>query len=164
MPDNQDSVMLVRRYNGTATPGNWTKISGQDLIARRVSWSDYRKLHVNAGNGSNPMKAISLHVYRQNGGGSTPFKTTYSGQAAYGVEHDSTNNELLVTEFETAGNGQANRDSHKDYATGGNAVREIWGEANGQIPAQGVVAEDADESTSLINTANALDTDDVSLG
>ena len=160
MADNTDSVMVVLDRNGNAVPNGWTDV-GNDMMARRVSYPDYRKLH------RNNRKIVALFVFQQNPSGATPFKNEFSGNDDYSFEYDPVNFCIRACKHNAAGGGAGtDRADFPEVANGGNAAntQEHWPKESGQVPMLGVVFQDAAPSTAKLNAARALTTDDVPLG
>ena len=82
MPDNQNSIMVVLDHPNGAVPSGWTSFPDDDIIARRVTYADFRRLFRNG------KQVVLVQVYQQNPSGVSPFATEFSGNDDYAWEHD----------------------------------------------------------------------------
>lgn len=159
---NVDAVMAVLSHNGANAPNGWTKIQGQDLIARRVAWPDVQKLHLTN------KKVVLVKVTQTNQGSSEPFVTEFEGNDAYAIEHDGASGRIRVARQTASGPGKGA--SRAEFQTGtetggaGGGEQENWPDGGSQIPMLGVVMQDAAPDTSLLNAARAVSLSSVPLG
>ena len=146
---------------GAAVPNGWTDL-GSDVLARRVTYSDFRKLHINA------RKVVMLSVFRKDtAGGPTaqPFRDDIDGNDAYSCEHDAVNSCLRVCKHTPAGGGAGSvRIDFIESGAGGGAVSENWPKDTGNVPMLGVAWQDAAPSTAKTNKALATQSGDVTMG
>ena len=158
MPDNRDAIMVV--VDGSTPNANWTYFSANDFSARRVAFEDYKKLH------AHNKKVISMFIFQFNQSGPNPFKSEINGRPTYGLEYNEALQCVHVSRFKPqgSGNGCLRRDFMSSTAGGGQTGDEDWDGNVGQVPAQGVVLQDASPTQAKLDAAAALTTDDVPLG
>lgn len=158
MPDNRDSVMVVCDFPGANPPAGWTHFDNDDLIAKRVLWPDFEKLHLIG------RKVVLIKVYQRNGSGQSPFATEYSGNDAYGHEYDVVNNCFRISQYnDTGGQAGTKRTDHLADTGSGGGASENWPKTQGQVPMGKIQHQDAGPNTSQLAAAQALNTDDVGL-
>ena len=146
---------------GSGVPNGWTDL-GNNVLARRVSYADHKKLHVNG------KKMIMLSVFRKDtaaGPTAAPFRDDFDGNEAYSCEHDSVNSCIRVCKHKPAGGGAGTqRVDLFESAAGGGVQSEDWPKDTGNVPMLGVAWQDASPSTSETNTCNNTDSGDVTMG
>lgn len=158
MPDNRNSIMAVLDHQSGPIPSGWTSFPSDGMIARRVLYSDFRKLFING------KKAVLIKVYQENQSGSSPFGNEFSGNDDYAFEHDSVNNQIICCKHQAAGGGAGTTRVAFHEAVNGGADSEFWDKDRGQVPMLGVAVQDSLPDNSQLLAAQALDTDDVLLG
>jgi len=146
---------------GSGVPNGWTDV-GDNVLARRVSYSDFKKLHING------KKLVMLSVFRKDtAGGPTdsPFRDDLDGNDAYSCEHDSVNACLRVCKHKPAGGSAGTqRIDFIESAAGGGAVSETWPKDTGNVPMLGVAWQDAAPSSAQTAKASATQSGDVTMG
>lgn len=158
MPDNSNSVMVVLHHPDGQVPPGWTSFPDDDLIARRVIYSDYRKLFRNG------KSAVLVKVFQTNPGGSAPFAAEFSGNDDYAVEHDPTNGQIICCKHNASGGSAGTTRVAFFESPGGGASSEFWSKETGQVPMLGVAMQDSGPNNDQLLAAQALTTDDVPLG
>jgi hypothetical protein len=158
MPDNSNSIMVVLDHPTGAVPNGWTSFPNDNLIARRVAYSDFRKLFRNG------KKIVSMKVFQTNPSGTSPFATEYSGNDDYAFEYDSVNEQMIVCKHNASGGGAGTTRAAFFELAGSGANTEFWAKEQGQVPMLGVTYQDSGPLTAQLQAAQALDTDDVPLG
>jgi hypothetical protein len=160
-PDNQDAIMLVIDGSNQPNGGGWTCFTTTGICARRVIYSDWRKLHAIGRN------AVALFVFQFNPSGPNPFKSIFSGHDSYSWEHDPVNQAMRIGRFIPSGQGSGARriDLYEAGRGGGNSPDESWPANMGQVAlGAGFSIQDANPSQAKLDAANALTTEQVPLG
>jgi len=156
MPDNSNSIMHIIDIRNKATPSGWTEPAGtSNIAAKRVAWGNEDLFHA-AG-----YSLIQRVRYRENPSGSTPFSDVTDGNDVYGSQALSDGHSQ---------DSQANESGASDAkiieynpALGANPTIEDWSDKLRQVPLLGIVRPDANPTTGMLNDADSVDTDDVSL-
>lgn len=158
--DNQDSLLVVLMTNGAA-PNGWTAL-GNGLIARRVTWANYRDAFKIG------LKVCAIYLFQYNSSGSAPFKTELAGNDDYAWEHDPSSSNIRLSRHNASGGGAGTQRTEFTNASSaggsGGGASESWGSGISQVPMLGSVMQDGDPSAAQLAAARAIQSGDIPLG